>query len=321
VPTGEASQPRIPDFFIVGHHKCGTTAMYQMLRKHPQIYMPAIKEPRFFSTDVAPIEARMSHDLPATREEYLALFDDARPDQRAGEATPLYLLSNLAARGIAELQPDARIIAILREPASYLRSLHLQLLRDHGERVTDFRKALELEPVRRQGKKIPRTCKNPQRLMYSERVRYVEQLERYRAVFAPEQLLVLIYEDFRRDNEATVRQVLRFLGVDDSVPIQTEEANPTVRLRPQVEDVLDAVSMGRGPVSRVVKSSVKALTPVQLRRSAFRALRRNTLYGKPPPADESFMIELRRRFKAEVVALSETLDRDLVALWGYDELD
>ena len=45
------------------------------------------------------------------------------------------------------------------------------------------------------------------------------------------------------------------------------------------------------------------------------------MYGSPPPADESVMLELRRRFKPEVVALSEYLDRDLVSLWGYDRVE
>ena len=323
-----APAKRVPDFFIVGHHKCGTTALYEMLRGHPQIFMPDIKEPRFFASDLLTpedgrtlAELRELTPLPATLDEYLSLFDAAKPDQRAGEATPLYLLSSVAASAIAEVQPDARIIAILREPASYLRSLHLQLLQDRTERVTDFRKAINLEPDRRQGKKLPRDCQRPQRLMYSERVRYVEQLSRYHAVFAPEQVLVLIYDDFRRDNEATVRIVLRFIEVDDGLPIGIQEANPTVLRRPQVEDMLRAVSKGRGPVGRTVKTAIKALTPQQLRNDAFRAARRKAVAGKPPPVDERFMIELRRRFKPEVEALSEYLNRDLVALWDYDALD
>ena len=68
-------------------------------------------------------------------------------------------------------------------------------------------------------------------LLYSERVRYVDQLRRYHEVFAPEQVLVLIYDDFRDDNESTVRTVLRFLEVDDSGPIELVRANPTVSVR------------------------------------------------------------------------------------------
>jgi len=140
-------------------------------------------------------------------------------------------------------------------------------------------------------------------------------------VFPPEQVMVLIYEDFRRDNEATVRTVLRFLDVDDTCPIGVIRANPTVRLRARkVDELLRSVYLGQGPTSRAVKGAVMALAPRQLRRRALRVARRQVVYGKPPPPDEDLMLELRHRFKGEVVALSEYLDRDLVTLWGYDSI-
>ncbi|MFI5003967.1 MAG: sulfotransferase family protein [Solirubrobacterales bacterium] len=313
---------RVPDFFIVGHAKCGTTALYEMLRGHPQIYMPDLKEPAFFASDMrARFQRPSSGPLPQTLAEYLSLFAAARPEQLVGEASSSYIVSRTAAHNIAEVQPGARAIVILREPASFLRSLHLQLLQNHIETQKDFRKALALESARRQGRRIPRGSPRPQALLYSERVRYVEQLRRYRERFSPERVLVLIYDDFRRENEATVRRVLRFLGVDDTLPIATTEANPTVRVRSQqLDDLVHKVSVGRGPVSRAVKASLKTVTSSRLRRAALRATRRHVVVGEPPPPDEDFMLELRRRFRSEVEALSGYLDRDLVTLWGYDRL-
>ena len=150
------SQDRVPDFFIVGHHKCGTTALYEMLRRHPQIFMPDVKEPWFFARDLG-VRFPPANPLPQTLEEYLSLFTAAGAEQRAGEATPSYLMSHTAAGDIAALRPDARIIAILREPASFLRSLHLQSVQNHAETETDFRKAIALEQRRRQGQAIPGT--------------------------------------------------------------------------------------------------------------------------------------------------------------------
>jgi hypothetical protein len=314
------SQGRLPDFFIVGHAKCGTTALYEMLRRHPQIYMPALKEPAYFATDLrSRFQRPSSGPLPHTLEEYRALFTAAGPRQRIGEASSSYIMSHTAADNIAQLQPAARMIVILREPASLLRSLHLQLLQNHIETQKDLRKALALEPLRRQGKRIPRRSPRPQALMYSERVRYVEQLRRYHERFSPERVLVLIYDDFRCENEATVRGVLRFLEVDDTLPVAVTDANPTVRMRSQrLDDLVHAVSVGRGPLSRAVRSSIKALTSTELRGAALRAARRRAVFGEPQPPDEALMLELRRRFKPEVMALSEYLDRDLVSLWGYD---
>ncbi|HWY17526.1 MAG TPA: sulfotransferase [Solirubrobacteraceae bacterium] len=304
-------QRRIPDFFIVGHHKSGTTALYEMLRRHPQIFMPDLKEPRFFASDLRSLfQATASGRLPQTFDEYLSLFAQARPEQRVGEASPSYLRSHTAASEIASVQPAARSIAILREPASFVRSLHLQLVQEHVETEKDLGKAISREEIVRGGRRV---------LRYTDHVRYVEQLRRYHDAFSADQTLVLIYDDFRRDNEATVRRVLRFLEVDDQAPIELMEANPTVSVRSRrLDDLVRALYAGRGPVSRSVKTGIKALTPRRLRSNTFQAIRRHLVYGRPRPPDESLMFELRRRFEGEVLALSEYLDRDLVSLWGYD---
>jgi hypothetical protein len=176
----------------------------------------------------------------------------------------------------------------------------LQLLQNHHESERDFRKALSLDDARREGREIPAYSYWPQALIYSDRVRYVEQLRRYEAVFAREQILPLIYDDFRSDNEATVRKVLRFLEVDDTLPVQVMDVHAAVRVRsPRVRTI-----------------ARRLVVPTQMRRD----VRRRVVFGKPQPPDEELVRELRRRFRGEVVALSEYLDRDLVALWGYDDV-
>jgi hypothetical protein len=314
-------QRHTPDFFIVGHPKSGTTALYRMLRDHPQIFMPNLKEPLFFSSDMRlRFPTPRSGKVPQTLDAYLALFAEAQPGQLRGEASSSYLWSRTAAAAIAELQPAARIIAVLREPASFLRSLHLQFMQIHVESQGSFRKALALESARREGKRIPRRSHRPQLLLYSEHVHYVEQLRRYEALFPPEQMMVLIYDDFRTDNEATVRAILRFLALDDTAPVRVKDANPTVAVRsPRLHELSQAVALGQGRFARTVNTAVKALGARNVRRAV--AIRERLLMGSPHSADDAVMLELRRRFKPEVVALSEHLDRDLVTLWGYDHLD
>jgi hypothetical protein len=213
-------------------------------------------------------------------------------------------------------------VAILREPASFLRSLHLQNLQSHYEDEKDLRRALALEPERRAGRSLPRRSLWPQVLSYSEHVRYVEQLRRYTECFAPEQMLVLIYDDFRADNEGTVRRVLRFLDVDPEVDVASTEANPTVRMRSQrLDEAVHALSVGTGPVTRIAKACVKAVTPQHARRRLLHSVRRRLVAGAPGGEDPKLMAELRRRYRPEVVALSEYLDRDLVSLWGYGDAD
>jgi Sulfotransferase family len=321
-------EPRVPDFFIVGHEKCGTTALYRMLRSHPQIFMPDLKEPRFFSPDLSgrgrgrsvPPTAGVR---PHTLEDYLALFAAAGPEQRAGEASPQYIRSAAAASAIADVQPAARIIAILREPASFLSSYHLQCLNSDLETEKSFRKALALEGPRREGREIPRRCEAPDRLLYSDHVRYVEQLRRFHAVLPPEQVLVLIYEDFRRDNEAAIRTVLRFLEVDETIPVEAIKTEPLKATRfVHLHQMTYAVRVAKnkpamaGPVAR----AASMLVPRRLRDTALETAWRRIVYTQPGAPDDELMQDLRRRFKGEVVALSDYLGRDLVTLWGYDNV-
>jgi hypothetical protein len=328
----QSTPTRIPDFFIVGHAKSGTTALYEMLRRHPQIFMPeykwgAGKEPWYFSRDNPHPQRNGERSIEFTGRramtlaQYSALFAAAREDQLVGEASSSYLWSKTAARRIAKARPDARIIAILREPASFLRSLHLQLLQNHHECVTDFRKALDLDQPRREGREIPDKSYWPSALIYSDRVRYTEQLRRYEAVFPSEQILVLIYDDFRLDNAATVRRALRFLDVDDDVELELVEANPTIAIRSRrIDELRLGLRSGRTPILRALRTVGRTVTSRRVRKGLYYPLVRRAVWGEPPPVDEELMLELRERFKDEVVAVGEHLGRDLVALWGYDRI-
>jgi Sulfotransferase family len=303
-----AAPRRLPDFFIVGHPKSGTTALYEMLRRHPQIFMPDAKEPRFFDRD-----HREDAGLPPRRlEDYLALFAPARPDQLAGEGSPSYLRSRVAAQAIAELVPAARAIAIFREPASFIRSTHLQLVQEHIEDERDLARALAAEEMTRNGRAVRR---------YADRIDYVAQLRRFHEALGRERVLALIYDDFRADNEGTVRTVLRFLGVDDTVPVASLDANPTVAMRaPGVDRALRRVHAGRGPMARAARGAVRSVLSPRARAGALGVLQRRLIYREPEAPDAELMDAMRRRFAGEVAALGDYLGRDLVTLWGYEGL-
>jgi hypothetical protein len=327
-PAGSTVDRAVPDFFVVGHQKCGTTALYLMLSEHPQIFMPRdVKEPWFFARELRPGslagDAHGRHSRPETLEQYVALFADAAPAQLVGEASPQYIRSETAAAEIAALRPDARIVAILREPASFLRSLHLQLVATHIESETDFARAIALEPKRREGKQLPRHSISPQSLLYSDHVRYAQQLRWIHEAFPPEQVLVLIYDDFRADNEATVREVLRFLKLDATAPIETVETKPLKAVRSmrlhQLRRVIRHAHLNPAAGSPLLRAYDR-VAPRRLQSDAIAAGLRRAAYAPQAPADDALALELRRRFKGEVQAASEYLGRDLVALWGYDHI-
>lgn len=295
-----------------------------MLSQHPQIFMPDVKEPWFFGR-----ELRSRFDEPSTRsrpntlEAYLSLFADAPPGQLAGEASPQYIRSRRAASEVAELRADARIVVLLREPAAFLRSLHLQLVATHLEDERNFGRALALEDRRRRGERIPSRSNSPQSLLYSDHVRYAEQLRRLYEAFPREQVLVLIYEDFRRDNNAVLRQVLEFLGVDPTVPIEPVETKPLKDVRSmrlhQLRRTIRKAGLHPAKRGRLVRT-LDAVAPRALSSDSVSAAFRRVAYRPQRSADDELMLALRRRFKGEVQAASDYLGRDLVTLWGYDRI-
>ena len=134
--------------------------------------------------------------------------------------------------------------------------------------------------------------------------------------------MTTVVEELPREDETTSQRILRFLEIDDSWAVPVLDANPTVAVRSlRADAAVRRLYAGRGPVWRALRGALTAMVPDRARRGLSRTLRRRVVYGGPPPADQAFMLELQRRFKPEVAALSEYLQRDLIKLWGYDALD
>ena len=122
--------------------------------------------------------------------------------ESSGEASPLYVVSHRAAERIRDVCSRPKVIALFREPSSFLRSLHLQNVQAMSEDVHDLRLALQLEPARRSGRGLPSTNYRPALLFYSEFVQYADQLTRLQRALGEENVLPIVYEDFR---EITMR--------------------------------------------------------------------------------------------------------------------
>ena len=319
-----ARPARVPDFFIVGHQKCGTTALYKMLRRHPQIFLPDVKEPRYFALRPARHAARTrSRRAPArsTLEDTWRCSPTPRPEQRAGEASPQYLRSTR--RRARDRRARSRR-AHHRDPARAGRLPALVSSADASRNnVEDRARLAQGDRARgrgREGRRIPRGCQHPAALLYSEHVRYVEQLRRFDDAFPREQMLVLIYDDFRRDNDGHVRDgaaLSRGRGRGPDEPIETHAPGRAVRFprctgsRARERGVRGATPATRDPLTRAVARSPRSLgaRPFARRGGGWSTSRR----GRPTP-------QLRGRaspsFKPEVVALSDYLGRDLVTPVG-----
>ncbi|MGH2540300.1 MAG: sulfotransferase family protein [Actinomycetota bacterium] len=293
---------RRPDFFIVGAPKSGTTAMYAYLREHPELFLPERKELRFFGSD---LEIRDRHRL--STEEYLAHFAAGGEVRRIGTAYVWYLYSREAAREIAEFSPDAHVVAMLRNPIEMLHALHGEHLSNGNEDIVDFTAALDAEPERRRGRRIPPHAHLPQGLWYSTIPRYTEQLQRYVDAFGRERLHVILYDDFAADTSASYGGVLRFLGVRDDVrPASFDVVNASKRTRS--ERLRHFLARPPDLPRRVIRHAV----PRGVRRALYERAQRLNIATRPRAAMPVATRErLRTSFSDETERLSAFLDRDV----------
>jgi hypothetical protein len=297
---------RVPDFYIVGAPKAGTTAMYAYLRGHPQLYLPERKELRFFGADL-----EIRDRTPLTTDGYLAYFADAPANALIGTAYVWYLYSRSAAAEIAEFSPGARIIAMLRNPVDMLPALHAEHLTNGNEDIRDFTAALEAEPERRAGRRIPPHAHLPQGLWYTDVPRYAEQLERYFAAFGRDRVRVVVFDDFVSDTAAVYRDTLRFLGVDDTYrPPAFAAVNAARRIRSERWRHF----LARPP--EPLRVLIHHLVPARLRRAAYeRAKDLNVVAAPREPLPAATVKGLAEAFGPEVAHLSALLHRDLTTLW------
>ena len=235
---------RWPNLFVVGASRSGTTSLWHYLGGHPEIYMSPLKEPHYFSKLRPPYLRTVS-----TEADYLALFAGARGERFVGEATPVYLHVDGAAAAIIEASPDARAIAVLREPVSRLYSDYWHAVR-YGREQRSVEEAL-IEPVATPAD-LPST-KLFRRSFYAGPVRT------FKEAFG-EHLLVLWYDDLVRDVRGFVLQILEFLGVDPTyaATFDTTPRNETGLPRSRTVSMLYRSRRIRDVGSRLIPDSLQA---------------------------------------------------------------
>jgi hypothetical protein len=204
----------LPDFLLVGAPKCGTSALHRALAQHPQLFLPEVKEPKFFLTDGPPpdhgggpgdVETWREHVW--RREDYEALFAPAPPGALTGEGTVFYLYDRDAHRRIAALLPTVKLVAVLRDPVERAHSNWAHLRGADLEPEADFLTACRAEPQRRDAGWA-------HFWHYVAQGRYGEQLEHLFGHVDREQVLVLRYRDLREAPVCTADRVCAFLGVE-----------------------------------------------------------------------------------------------------------
>ena len=250
----------LPDFFVIGAPKAGTTALHVALARHPRLFMSRVKEPKHFLTDGPPPsgggpgDAKTFAEYVWRRDDYERLFDAAPAGALRGESTPFYLHDHDARQRIVEAVPEARMIALLRDPVDRAHSNWTHLWSAGLEPEGDFLRACDLE-----GRRAARGWAPFWR--YLELGRYGEQLQRLFEVVQREQVLLLRYRDLREAPAQTLDTIFGFLGVETGAVTEIPAENVTTHVTDSTRNRVIGAALRAG--SRVGHGRLRpAWTPV-----------------------------------------------------------
>jgi len=210
--------------FIIGQPRCGTTSLYSYLKLSRDIFLPEQKQLYHFEKDYN--EYRMSYGVAKNMmrnyynfslEDYHKHFDNIKNEKIIAEVTPSYLFSDVAAKEIHNYNPNAKLIAIFRNPIKYIESIHKLLCLNNIEQIEDLVEAVKASDLRKsnhykQSKKEKKEVGD-----YYLRVKYSEQLSKYLDLFGKENIKILFYEDFKKDNQRTLDEICKFLSIDNII--------------------------------------------------------------------------------------------------------
>jgi hypothetical protein len=284
-----------PTFLGIGSGKCGTSWIWEMLRRHPDLFLPELKEIHYFNE-----EAPEAHNVPNPRsrrpiEWYLSYFSDAEPRRVCGEITPSYLWSRSAPRRIHAFDPSMKLFVSFRDPVDRLFSVYLfGIQRGQTDSSLSFEETLEQAPY------------------LIERTKYGASIARYLDLFPREQLHVILYEDIRDEPDRVLTDLARFIGVDPFVPEDAgEAANITGRpVHPGVTRRLMQLRLvtKRYGLERVIEAADRLGLG-----AAYRHLRRSEPFDDRPTIAPETEARLRELFAPDIELLESQLDLDLTA--------
>lgn len=256
----ESRQLTMPNFLVIGAARSGTTALYEFLNQHPQVFVSTPKEPHYFSFMgqelgfSGPGDEQLINSVAITDHgQYEALFDDAGDRLAIGECSVSYLYYPDTAGRIRQALPDVKIIAILRNPVERAYSAHLYLRKLGLEEEPDFVRALALEESRIHA--------GWHHLWHYKAMGYYGlQLERYFRLFDRDKILVVFQQDLRRYPQSSLKKVFGFLNVD-------------TEFRPTVSTFINQGGIARSQLlqrvfnrSSVIKDIAKYFIPRTVRR-------------------------------------------------------
>jgi hypothetical protein len=290
---------RMPNLFIIGAAKAGTTALYNYLAQHPQVFLSQVKEPMFFSRD-----EYYARGLDWYEREY---FEGAEAYPARAEATPHYLYwSEKVAPRIKEVygKRPVKFIVSFRDPVSRAYSWYWNMVREGREELS-FDQALRVE-----GRRLEQNYHELHQLGsmvygYSAGSRYASLLQPYLELFPPDAFFFVLQNDLRSRVNETCQEIFGFLEIESAIQVNTSRSNPASMPRSRL--VHTAIRQ-----RSLVKEVIKPFLPIRVRRTLKSKVLQANLRETPyVPLDPQLYRELRLSFRTEIEKLEYITGMDL----------
>lgn len=292
-PALQNANVRLPNFVVAGILKGGTTSLNFSLKQHPQIYMCPMKEPRYFvyeSNNPDHVEGRGLHFPIKTWEQYVALFAGAGDQPVVGEVSPHYMISPIAPQGIHDRLPDVRLLFSLRQPVKRAYSVYWHQVRLGNENRPVEEALGEHEYAVTHGL-------------------YARWLRNWYALFAPEQIKVVLFDDWQRDPQGTYADICRFLEIDDTfVPDMTVRNKGGAMKNARLGRFYERLK------KHPLRHAFDPLVPQRVRSALIKTHDQNL--QEPPPMPPALQQRLNAFYREDIAELEQMLQRDLSAWRG-----
>lgn len=309
-PAGNSKKHAlIPDFLIIGAGKCGTTSLDKYLKQHPEIFIPKVKEPNFYGyentkiEDLAsePDEVKHFQGSVTNFEDYIALFEAAKPGQLKGETSNTYMYHPDAPARIRYYNPQMKLIAILRQPSNRLYSRYLHLARENRVPTNSFEDCLDKSSIWWKRNDLVKEGF------------YYKNLSPLYKLFPTGNIRIYLYEELNDQPAKVLGDIFQFLGVDPTFqPDLTIRYNQSGIVRNRF---LDKIYGQQGLVNRTIKAILPDAVVHKLRHNVTLQRTVNDLRSKnlaKPKIDPELKRKLTHEvYREDIVKLQDLIGRDL----------
>lgn len=293
---------------IIGAGKSGTTALYEYLNEHPDVYMSPVKETNFFALEGTEMvnpeddpEQMFHYPWSVTNwDDYKKLFDGVKEETAIGEVSPMYLYSEDAALKIKDRLPNTKLIVILRNPVDRLYSRFMHLARENRQPTNRFEDALEHNNIWWKRNDLV------------QEGFYNHHLIKYYKLFPKEQIMTILYDEFKADPLRVVQNIYDFIGVDGWYePDLRASYNVSGLIKNRVVDkLIGQRSIVKDLVGKISPAFKYAITSNQQLKKWINHLRNKNLM-KVPLSSGIRKAMIDSVYGEDIRALQELINRDL----------